>query len=232
MRKGLVIVGVILLIVGVIAAGFTYQQTTDLQIPQSPNASVATLGSVTAGTITVNWNSGSSNTVVKACQCADPSCGSLGSVVGSGTGGSGSFSFSASSGATYAFASNSAGVSGSVVIDGFVPLTFIGIALAGVGAFLLVVGAMARPRHRPAPTPMMEPTPAAGPMGSSRAPLMGTPTSGSEEEMVMPPMAAEPSPAAGSSNPAQMIKCASCGTLNEIWLHNCRWCKRPLTTTG
>jgi len=46
-------------------------------------------------------------------------------------------------------------------------------------------------------------------------------------------MQAAPTPAdAPQAMPGQMIKCASCGTLNEMWLHNCRWCKRPLTTTA
>jgi hypothetical protein len=43
----------------------------------------------------------------------------------------------------------------------------------------------------------------------------------------------DPSPAAAKA-PGQRpyIKCASCGTMNEPWLHNCRWCKRPLESTG
>ena len=36
-------------------------------------------------------------------------------------------------------------------------------------------------------------------------------------------------PAAGSARAP--LKCANCGTMNEPWLTNCRWCKRPLAST-
>jgi hypothetical protein len=226
MRIGLVVVGVILLVVGLLAAGLTYQQTQTLSpIPQSPNAYVATLGSVTAGTMTIAWSGGNANSTLYVFQCATSSCQNLGSPIAKGTGDSGSLKFSITAGSTIAIdATGSSAISATVTTDGFVPLTFIGVGLAAAGAFLLVIGVMAKPRVRPAPESYADSAPAEE---AAPAPLMPGEVDQGHIMQAAPAPAAAPAP-----GPGQMIKCASCGTLNEMWLHNCRWCKRPLTTTA
>jgi hypothetical protein len=229
MRKGLFVIGLVLLIIGVAAAGLTFQQSTSVSVPQAPNASVVTLGSVTAGTMKVSWTGGAASTYVNVSECSDSSCLSFSNLVGSGQGGSGSFSFSVAGGATYAIYANTGGVSATVQIDGFVPLTFIGVVLAAIGAFLLVVGILARPKVRAAPSEVAPPMAPTGLMGNPQeAPAPSAAPAGDQGHIMQAPVqAAQPTAA-----PGQMVKCASCGTLNEMWLHNCRWCKRPLTSTS
>ncbi|HEV8050447.1 MAG TPA: hypothetical protein VGP88_07620 [Thermoplasmata archaeon] len=224
MRKGLVVIGVILLIVGLLAAGLTFQQTSSATIPQTPSAEVATLGSVTAGSMMVTWSGGTSASVIDVY--SGSGCGS-GTPVASGTGSSGSFTFSVSSGATYSLCTTAGPtVSATLQIDGFVPLTFIGIVLAAIGAFLLVVGIMAKPRTRAAPAEVGPASPPAAPARSS-APMSNAATEGDQGYI----MQAAPSAPEVAQGNRPMIKCASCGTLNQPWLHNCRQCQRALTST-
>ncbi|HKV89675.1 MAG TPA: hypothetical protein VJQ43_00560 [Thermoplasmata archaeon] len=232
MRKGLVIIGVILLIVGVAAAGLTYQQTQTLsQIPSSGSIFVASIGSVTDGSMTLAWSGGNASSVVSVYQCSSATCANLGPQVARGSGGSGSVTFSIAAGGFYGIdSSGGSALSATVTTDGFVPLTFIGVALAAIGAFMLVLGAMARARVRPAPAEVPEPTGSAAsePGLESGAGASATAAEGDQGYIMQ---AAKPA-ADPPQSPGQMIKCASCGTLNEMWLHNCRWCKRPLTTTA
>jgi hypothetical protein len=227
MRKGLLVVGIILLIIGLLAAGLTFQQSSSVTIPQSPSAEVATLGSVTAGSMTVSWSGGTSASVIDVY--AGSACGS-GSAVASGTGGSGSFTFSVTGGATYALCTTAGPtVSATIQIDGFVPVTFVGIVLAAIGAFLLVVGIMAKPRTRAAPSEVAPATPAAG-AGPRRAQMPSSPSASPEGDQGYIMQAAPVAPDVAQGN-RPMIKCASCGTLNQPWLHNCRQCQRALTST-
>jgi hypothetical protein len=224
MRKGLFVVGLVLLIIGIAAAGLTFQQSQSVSVPQSPNASVVTLGSVTDGSMTFSWSGGSSTTWVNVSECADSSCSSFTSTVAAGHGASGSSTFSVGGGDTDEIYTNSPGVTGTVQIDGFVILTFIGIVLAGLGAFLLIVGVLARPKMRAAPAEVATPAEAAG---APDTPAVGA-SAAEGPGFTMP----APAAAAQQTAPGQMVKCASCGTLNEMWLHNCRWCKRPLMGTS
>jgi hypothetical protein len=228
MRKGLVIVGVILLIIGVLAAGLTFQQTSNVTVPPGPSSETATLGSVTAGSMMVSWSGGSSATVIDVFSGAG--C-QTGSPLASGSGASGSLTLSVSSGATYSLCTTAGGsVSATIQIDGFVPLTFIGIVLAAVGAFLIVIGVLARPHVRAAPAEVGSAAPAAPsqPSGGSSSD-MHAPRDTTDQGHIMEAAPAAPEVAQGNR---AMIKCASCGTLNEPWLHNCRWCQRALTTTA
>ena len=226
MRIGLVIVGVLLLVIGLLAAGLTYQQTSTLSpVPESPNAYEVTLGAVTAGTMTVTWSGGGSSAVVYVYQCSTSSCQNIGSPIAKGSGDSGSLKFSITGGSTLAIdATGSSTVSSTITTDGFLPLTFIGVGLAAAGAFLLVIGIMAKPRTRPAPESYAD---SAQAEEAPPAPLM--PGEVDQGHIMQAAPAPDAAPAPG---PGQMIKCASCGTLNEMWLHTCRWCKRPLTTTA
>jgi len=222
MRKGLVVIGVILLIIGLAAAGLTFQQSQSVTIPQSPSAEVATLGSVTAGSMMVSWSGGSSSTVVDVYQGSG--CGA-GSAIASGNGASGSFTFSVTGGTTYALCTTAGPtVTGTIQIDGFVPLTFIGVVLAAIGAFMLVVGIMAKPRTRRAPAEVAPANAPAAPSGGAAF----SPAAEGDQGYIMQAAPSVPDIAQGNR---PMIKCASCGTLNQPWLHNCRQCQRALTST-
>jgi hypothetical protein len=226
MRKGLVIVGAILLVIGILAAGLTFQQSSSVTVPPTPSAETAVLGSVTDGSMMVSWSGGASSTVLAVY--SGTSCGP-GSPLASGSGASGSLTLSVSAGATYSFCTTAGpAVSATIQIDGFVPITFIGIILAAIGAFLLVMGIMSRPRVRSAPAAVdTPPSPAWSPSQSS-APTASAAAPGDQGSI----MQAAPSAPEVAQGNRPMLKCASCGTLNEPWLHNCRWCQRALTTTA
>jgi hypothetical protein len=230
MRKGLVVVGVVLLIVGILAAGLTFQQTTQETIPSAPNALTVTLGTVVAGTMTVTWSGGVAGETFDVFECASSTCSDTGSPLATGHGDSGSLSFSVSSGTTYAFQVSGQAVSASVQINGFAILTIVGIILAAIGSFLLVIGIVAKPRVRAAPTEVMAPTAAAAPPSfAGETPGQTWHTGPRGQETIMKARVEAPQAAQGT---LQSIKCASCGTMNEPWLHNCRWCQRPLETTA
>jgi hypothetical protein len=231
MRKGLLIVGVVLLILGVLAAGLTYQQTSSVAVPVSPSAAGATLNTVIDGTMTVSWTGGTANENFSVYDCPNADCQSAGSPIAVGHGASGSLSFAVASGGTYAFSvSNGPGVSATVQTDGFVILTLLGIVLAAVGSFLLVVGILAKPRVRAAPVEVAPAAPAEAPPSFAGETAGQTWVAGpSGPETIMKARVEAPQAAQGSQ---QYIKCASCGTMNEPWLHNCRWCQRALESTA
>lgn len=83
-----------------------------------------------------------------------------------------------------------------------------------------VTPAPAPPPAPPAP-PRAAPSPPPRPVVKVPAPPTSTPRVSSA--------APARGPAAGSTRPP--IKCGNCGTMNEPWLTNCRWCKRPLAFT-
>lgn len=231
MRKGLVIVGAVLLIIGVLAAGLTFQQTSSVTVPAAPDAVSATLNTVIDGTMTVSWSGGTANTTFNVYNCPGGNCQNAGKPFAVGHGATGSLSFSIASGGTYGFSvANSAAVSANVQTDGFVILTIIGIVLAALGSFLLVIGIVAKPRVRASPAEVAPAAPADAPPSIAGETAGQTWVAGpSGPETIMQARVEPTQPAQGSQ---AYIKCASCGTMNEPWLHNCRWCKRALESTA
>ncbi|MCI4326137.1 MAG: hypothetical protein L3K16_00645 [Thermoplasmata archaeon] len=232
MRKGLVVVGVVLLIIGVLAAGLTFQLSQSANVPAAPSAETATMPTLEDGSVTVSWSGGTAATVLgvfSGTGCTNGPAAPL----ASGSGASGSVTVSVTSGTTYQICTTAGGpVSATIQTDGFGIFVIVGIVLAAMGAFLLVIGVMARPRTRAAPAEVDAATPAAtdstqpsdGSMSDLHAPRDPT-----DQGHIM--QAAPIAEQAAQGNRA-MIKCASCGTLNEPWLHNCRRCQRALTTTA
>jgi hypothetical protein len=232
MRTGLVVVGIVLLIIGVLAAGLTFQQTQPETVPVAPNALTVSLNTLVAGTMTISWSGGSDGETFSVFECTSTACSNPGSPVVSGHGASGSVSLSVVSGGTYALqVTGGPAVSASVVLTGFTILTFVGVILAAIGAFLLVIGIIAKRRTRAAPAEVEAPTPAARgpPSFAGETPGQEWHAGPSGQETIMKARVEAPQAAQGTQ---QYIKCASCGTLNEPWLHNCRWCQRPLETTA
>ncbi|MFI5415512.1 MAG: hypothetical protein ACHQ16_07685 [Candidatus Lutacidiplasmatales archaeon] len=230
MRKGLVIVGIVLLVLGVLAAGLTFQQSSSVAVPVSPNAVAATLNTVIDGTMTVSWSGGTSGETFSVYDCPAANCQNAGNPIATGHGGSGSLSFAVASGGTYGFSvSGGPSVNATVQTDGFVILTFVGIILAAIGSFLLVVGIVGKPRMRAAPAevaPAAEPAPPSFAGETAGQTWVAGPRG---PETIMKARVEAEQPAQGSQ---QYIKCASCGTMNEPWLHNCRWCQRALESTS
>lgn len=217
------IVGIAVLVVGVIliALAFTVLNHFSETIPASSSQSSPTLAIVPqvvgSGTLTIGWSGATSDSTINVYPCSDSTCASFSSTtaVASGTGSSGSLSFSATGYSGYGVVSTStAPVTVNVSVVGISIAALIGIILAVIGLVLAVLPSKAR---------------ASAPAGDVAAEEEAGPVDDTYEAA-----AAAPGPVegvAGSATNRPMVKCAHCGTMNEPWITNCRWCKRTLTST-
>lgn len=234
------ILGLVVLILGValIALGYTVLGALPNQnIPPASSGSEAALTPTIygSGTLSVSWSGAASGTSVQMYSCPDTACSGSYTVsqltlVASGSGGSGSFSASVQGGRTYLLTESgtAGGLSVSASVTGFGNAALIGVILAVVGAILVVL-----PSRAPKP---VEEAPAAPEVEETIvAPTMAAPTV-SAPSVAQAPAAATgsgPSSVVGGAAPGRApLKCAHCGTLNEPWITNCRWCKRPLSSTN
>lgn len=184
--------------------------------------------------------------------------GSL-TTVASGNGASGSLSASVTGGTTYLIAEQgtTGGLNVSMTVSGLTILTIIAVAVVVVGLVLVAL-----PVRKPSLTPEEEEQAAATAAANAAAPeevVLAAPSSGpaptmtptraapliprapeaapSEESNMYQSGEDEPETVASSATPTggsrrPNIKCPNCGTMNEPWITNCRWCKRTLTSTG
>jgi uncharacterized membrane protein len=227
MRRALVVIGIVLLLLGVVAAVVPMVVPSSFTIPQYPSALTQSPNLVGSGTLNVRWSGANAQTVVTIYQCGSSGCDTLVSQLGNGTGASGSISVPVSGGGLYAITEDgsSVPVAATASIVGITTLVLIGIVLALIGVVLAVVGWRTTARPRAAPTPYrvdrVKPAPGAGTSSSAPSP------DPSDSHI----MEAAESPAALSGTRPTLI-CNHCGAPNEPWLTNCRKCKRPLASTG
>lgn len=169
MRKGLFVVGVVVLIIGIaLAAGSVYLNqvatTNNLSAGQYLSLTPSSIGSTT---IYLNWNSAVAGATVYIAT-ATPNCGAQTGVVTSGTGASGSLSAALTSGTTYyvfACASGSlTAVNTSYTSFGISILLLVGIIIAVIGVIILVLSF--RKKAAPMPATMPAPTMSAPPAGT------------------------------------------------------------------
>ncbi len=219
MRRGRFVIGIVLLLIGLVLVVLPFVATTTESVAPSQVLTL-TPAVVGSGTVTVSWSGAPTSTFVKLYSCATSVCDS-GSTVATGQGGSGSFSASLSSGQTYGIqvtGTGSAAVTLTLRTLGLTIPMIAGIVLLLVG-IVVVALSFRRPAHDA--TPGGEAPPA--PQGAAE----GAPAPEPEETVASP---TPTPPAAGGSRPP--LTCAHCGAVNEVWLTNCRTCKRPLKTTG
>lgn len=210
MRKGWLIGGIVLLVIGAIITAVAFSGSTQSESLPSGSCLVLTPATVGSDSVDFSWSGGSSGTTIELVD----NCNSL-NVLQSGGGSSGSFSYSLASGTTYGLA-NIGGGSPSVTLTqhGITILELIGIVLLVLGVLLAVVGAIRKPRMRPA-------------MAAEDSPTTMEPAA--EGDTMAAPVAA-PSPTPGTERARRI--CNYCGASNDPWLTNCRSCKRPLASTG
>lgn len=221
MRRGLLIIGILVLVVGLVLVVLPFLSSTTEAVPPGYvyKFTPTFLGS---GTVTVSWSGEPATTQVELYSCADAACGS-GNAIATGQGSSGSISASLQGGQSYGIqTSGSAGASVALTLKavGLSPLVLVGVVLLVIGA---IVAVLAFRRRAPAAPGAAAPAPAetaAEPEAATAAPAETPAASAS---------APAPAAAPGTRPPLQ---CSYCGTLNEVWLTNCRKCKRPLKTTG
>ena len=221
MRKGLLVAGIIVLVLGVLLAayGFAVLNTSSVTIPGNGSVEEFSVPSVGSAGVTISWSGAPSGTTVNVVQCEN-ACQTLGSETAAGSGSTGSVSFTASSGTTYGIYATGAsnGVPSTVKVTGITILDLIGIVLLVLGAVLALLGVRMKARA-PRPEPMAAPMPAA----------VDAPADDDVTVVAPPPSQAAVAPVAGQR---ANLTCSHCGTVNEPWLTNCRKCKRPLTSTG
>jgi hypothetical protein len=234
------ILGIVILILGVaiVALAFTVLTSIPSQtIPPSSSGSQASISinTLTSGSLSISWSGAASGTSVQMYSCPDASCSGTYTVsqltlVASGSGSSGSFSGSVQPGHTYLLTETgtAGGLSVTGSLTGLSWWDIIGIVVAVIGAILVVLPARA-PRtteeEMPSETPEAEEVIHPAQMS---APVSAAPTVAQSPTSAV----AGPSTVVGGAGPGRAnLKCAHCGTMNEPWITNCRWCKRPLSST-
>jgi hypothetical protein len=228
------IIGIVVLVLGliVIALAFAVLNSSSNTVPAQSTGSVAEITPTIlgGGSMAISWSGAASGAAVTMYSCPDSnSCANAPystdqlTVVGSGSGASGSFSASVTGGRTYILTEtgDSNGVAVTAKTTGISVVGIVGIVIAILGAILAILPSRAR---------------AAAPEAAEPEPTHDTPDtadrSNPQGEYVMAAAPAPPAVDAAGPGNRPVLKCASCGTLNEPWLTNCRWCKRTLTTTG
>ncbi len=218
MRRGRFVVGLVLLLIGLVLIVLPLVATTSESVAPSQVLTL-TPSFIGSGTVTVSWSGAPSATSVQLYSCSTSTC-DTGPSLASGQGSSGSFSATLSSGQTYGIQVSGTGSSAVTLTLKTLGLTLpmlAGIVLLVVG--IIVVLLSFRRRDEAAPAPSVAPVP--------EAPVEETPAPEPEE-----PAAPAAPAAAPPSGPRPPLTCSYCGTVNEVWLTNCRSCKRPLKTTG
>ena len=251
MRRGMFIAGLVVLVLGIllVVVGLVVQSGSQTQYVPGGSALSLTPNSVGSASLSLSWSGGSSSTeiyVATGTLACPP-----GGVVAQGQGASGSISATLSSGTTYyVLACTSSGAGASVDVSyttsSFSILMLIGVIIAVLGAVVAVLGVRLKPRVRPVVSVSREPVsevPAytmPTPIGPDSQYSQPVPPVGVRPETPPPPArfmpASEPVPNSQTSPPPggvrENVVCASCGTVNEPWITNCRKCRRPLSHTG
>jgi hypothetical protein len=164
MRRGLFIVGIVLLVVGAILFGwafFTFASDSSQTVPNIQSQSIETLTPPPGfGTYTfsASWSGAPASTSVYVVPCSTSDCSTvaIGGAIASGSGSSGSLSATMSPGTTYAiFAAQSSGPATPVTVtyhfSGFTDLMLIGVIVLVLGVVIAVIGARLSPRVVPVP---------------------------------------------------------------------------------
>ncbi len=222
MRKGVLITGIILLVLGLGSIAYPMVIGGPVTIPELPSQIGPIPPIIGSGTYTVTWSGGTSSTYVVLYQCVDSSCSSIGAILANGTGASGSFKATLTAGDSYGLFEDGTpiSVSGTATDMGITPLVLIGVILVVVGLILTLFAFMSRGRRAGRGVVADEPvTPAESPPPSNE------PDQGTIQAAI--PAAAQPTAGVRAN-----LKCSHCGAWNEPWLTNCRKCQRTLTSTG
>ena len=214
MRKGLLVVGIVLLIIGAALLGLGLSSSISSTVPAGSCLDL-TPSSIGSDPVTVSWSGASSTSTVTLSSTSD--CSSS-TVIASGTGASGSFTATLTSGTTYGITSSSGSPSITVANHGLSLGELLGIVLLIIGILLAIVAVIAKAKPKAAPRESEAQT--AGEVSAAAT------AAGSDVYMAGPDA---PGPVAGSR--ANQV-CTYCGATNEAWLTNCRQCKRPLASTG
>lgn len=165
MRRGLVIGGVVLLVIGILVAGGGYALNagSSQTIIPAGSAFVISPTGVSGGPFSGSWSGAPAGTTVYITT-NQGSCISPSGVVAKSTGANGTISATLSIGTTYYVFACASGSPTTITMtytySGVSYFIVIGIVLAVLGVILLVIGARAKPK-RPAATPAA-PMPPAG----------------------------------------------------------------------
>jgi hypothetical protein len=228
MRKGLLITGLILILIGLFSVAYPLVIGESVSIPAYPNEASPVPPTIGSGAYTVSWSGGSDNTQVILFQCVTSACQTEGPILADISGASGSFTVTLSAGNTYALYENGTPISvtGTVTDKGITPLVLIGVVLLVVGGIVAALSFVSTARRRePVSADNAVMPPESTPAPTATRPAAPQPDQGTVQAAIP----AAPQPTAGKR---ANLKCAHCGTWNEPWLTNCRKCQRTLTSTS
>ncbi len=211
MRKGLLVAGIVLLVIGAALAGYGFTANSQTLNLTPDNAAVAPTNTVGSNPVTISWTGGTSATTVTLYNGCTPSS----PVIASGNGASGSFTATLSAGGNYCVSAGLSSVSLTIASHGITYGELGGIVLLIIGVLLAIIGAVTKP--------MVRSTPAR----KTAAQVSAAATEAGTDVYTAGPDAAGPTPGVRANQ-----VCTYCGTTNEAWLTNCRQCKRPLASTG
>jgi len=223
MRKGFLITGIILLVIGLISIAYPIAIGTSGSIPALPDQAAPIPPIVGSGAYTVKWSGGTADTHVVLYQCVTSACASIGPILANASGASGSFTVTLTAGDSYGLFEYGTPISVSATATdmGITLLVLIGIILVVVGLVLALFAFVGRGRRAGRAAVAEEPvTPAESPPPTADQPDQGT------------IQAAIPAAAQPTAGVRANLKCAHCGAWNEPWLTNCRKCQRTLTSTS
>jgi hypothetical protein len=224
MRKGLLVTGIILLLIGLISVAYPMVVGTSSSVEAYPNLSQAIPPLVGSGTFTLHWSGGTADTHVVLFQCVDSSCSTIGPILANQSGASGTLSATLHAGDYYAVFEYGTpfSVPATATDMGITPLVLVGIVLVVVGAILALLAFVGRGRRAENAAPA-EPVMPAESSAAAPAPEADAGT----VMQAAPPPSATPAPGQRAN-----LKCSHCGAWNEPWLTNCRKCQRTLSSTG
>jgi hypothetical protein len=216
MRKGLLVVGIVLLVIGAALLGWGFassSQTYNVVVGEGLQPNANTIGS---DPVTISWSGGTSSTAVTLYGPGAACSGT--SIIAGGTGASGSFTATIPSGAADCIVVSGSSASVTVANHGFGVLELIGAIILILGLLLAVLGVIRKPKVRAA---------AAAPVPQTAAEVSDAATAAGSDVYTAGPGAAALTPGARANQ-----VCNYCGATNEAWLTNCRNCKRPLASTS
>ena len=165
MRRGIVIVGIVLLVIGLllIAGAYVVQSMGTTQSVPAGSAWELSPSTIGAASVSISWSGAGSGGSVYLTS-GTPACSSPGGVVAQGSGDSGSFTATLSPGTTYSLYACSGGsfasASFTYTATGLSVLLILGIVLFLVGAVVTLLGMRARSRMTEPEPAAMEPPPA------------------------------------------------------------------------
>ena len=159
MRKGVVVAGIVVVIIGallLLVALFATSTSESIPNPSTGEAVTFSPNFIGSGTVSLSWSDGGSQFRFSVYQCTSSDCSNPKSTapIANGAGNSGSVSFSATGGQYYIIVVTAAQAGGNAIpvtvslSGGLTPLLLIGIIVLALGALIALFGYRAKAKPK------------------------------------------------------------------------------------